>query len=128
MMETKMIDPSAKAMPKVVSFQDPLPEPHRYRPQADRILSGDPAQAAINLFKSADGRFNSGIWEAQPGKWRVVFTESEFCHLLAGVIVVTSDDGSQRTFRAGDAFVSPAGFTGTWEIVEPAKKFYAYYE
>ena len=33
-----------------------------------------------------------------------------------------------RTFRAGDAFVSPAGFTGTWEIVEPAKKFYAYYE
>ena len=94
MMETKMIDPSAKAMPKVVSFQDPLPEPQRYRPQADRILSGDPAQAAINLFKSADGRFNSGIWEAQPGKWRVVFTESEFCHLLAGVIVVTGDDGS----------------------------------
>ena len=128
MMETKMIDPSAKAMPKVVSFQDPLPEPQCYRPQADRILSGDPAQAAVNLFKSADGRFNSGIWEAQPGKWRVVFTESEFCHLLAGVIVVTGDDGSQRTFRAGDAFVSPAGFTGTWEIVEPAKKFYAYCE
>ena len=59
---------------------------------------------------------------------RVVFTESKFCHLLAGVIVVTGDDGSQRTFRAGDAFVSPAGFTGTWEIIEPAKKFYAYYE
>ena len=115
-------------MPKVVSFQDPLPEPHHYRPQADRILSGDPAQAATNLFRSADGRFNAGIWEAQPGKWRVVFTESEFCHLLAGVIVVTGDDGSQRTFRAGDAFVSPAGFIGTWEIIEPAKKLYAYYE
>jgi len=72
--------PSAKPMPKVVSFQDPLPQPRLYRPQADRILAGDPAQAAINLFRSADGRFNSGIWEAQPGKWRVVFTESEFCH------------------------------------------------
>ena len=114
MTENKAIDPSAKPMPKVVSFQDPLPEPQRYRPQADRVLSGDPAQAATNLFKSDDGRFNSGIWEAKPGKWRVVFTESEFCHLLAGVIVVTGDDGSQRTFRAGDAFVSPAGFTGTW--------------
>jgi uncharacterized cupin superfamily protein len=121
-------DPSAKLIPKVVSFQDPLPEPHRYRPQADRILSGDPAQAAINLFQSSDGRFNSGIWEAQRGKWRVVFNESEFCHLLSDVIVVTSDDGAQHAFRAGDAFVSPAGFTGTWEIVEPAKKFYAYYE
>ena len=80
------------------------------------------------MFRSADGRFNSGIWEANPGKWRVVFTESEFCHLLEGVIVVTGDDGSQCTFRAGDAFVSPAGFTGTWEIVEAAKKLYAYYE
>jgi uncharacterized cupin superfamily protein len=95
------ISPSANAMPKVVSFQDPLPEPQRYRPPADRILAGDPAQAAINLFQSSDGRFNTGIWEAQPGKWRVVFTESEF---------------------------SPAGFTGTWEILEPAKKLYAYYE
>jgi uncharacterized cupin superfamily protein len=121
-------DTSAKPIPKVVSFQDPLPEPHRYRPQADRILSGDPAQAATNLFQSSDGRFNSGIWEAQRGKWRVVFNESEFCHLLSGVIVVTGDDGSQRIFRAGDAFVSPAGFSGTWEIVEPAKKLYAYYE
>jgi uncharacterized cupin superfamily protein len=121
-------DPSVKPIPKVVSFQDPLPEPHRYRPQADRILSGDPAQAATNLFQSSDGRFNSGIWEAQRGKWRVVFAESEFCHLLSGVIVVTGDDGSECTFRAGDAFVSPAGFTGTWEIIEPAKKLYAYYE
>src|SRR4029453_7058238 len=30
---------------------------------------------------------------------------------------VTGDDGSQRTFRAGDAFVSPAGFLGTWENI-----------
>ena len=41
----KPISPSAKPIPKVISFQDPLPEPQRYRPQADRILSGDPAQA-----------------------------------------------------------------------------------
>jgi uncharacterized cupin superfamily protein len=126
--EHKTLGSPPKPMPQVVSFQDPLPEPRRYRPQADRILSGDPVQIATNLFQSADGRFNSGIWEAQPGKWRVVFTESEFCHILAGVIVVNGDDGSQRTFRAGDAFVSPAGFTGTWEIIEPAKKLYAYYE
>ncbi len=74
----KPIGPSAKPIPKVISFQDPLPEPQRYRPQADRILSGDPAQAVTNLFQSADGRFKSGIWEAQPGKWRVVFTCSTF--------------------------------------------------
>ena len=116
------------AIPKLISFQGTLPAPERYHPASDRILSGDPAQSAINLFKSADGRFNSGIWDCAPGKWRVVYSESEFCHLLAGVIVVTGDDGSVATFRKGDAFVSPAGFTGTWDVIEAAKKFYAFYE
>lgn len=116
------------SIPNVVSFADPVPKSEPYRPPADRILAGDPVQTAANLFQSADGRFNCGIWECQPGKWRVVFTESEFCRLVAGVIVVRGDDGSERTFRAGDAFVSPAGFTGTWDVLEPAKKLYAFYE
>lgn len=120
--------PAAKTIPYVIGFNGPLPEPERYRPDADRIISGDPAQAAWNLYTSADGRFNSGIWECAPGKWRVVCPEQEFCQLLAGVIVITSDDGFVRTVRAGDAFVSPAGFTGTWDVQEPAKKYYAIYE
>jgi uncharacterized cupin superfamily protein len=128
MTEATNANPPIAGIPPVIPFQGLLPEPQRYHPPAERIISGDPAQSATNLFQSADGRFNSGIWECQPGKWRVVFTESEFCHLLAGVIVVRGDDGSERTFKAGDAFVSPAGFTGTWEVLEPAKKFYAFYE
>jgi hypothetical protein len=115
-------------IPAVISFQGPLPEPSVYRPPAERILSGDPVQSAINLYQSPDGRFHSGIWECQPGKWRVVFTESEFCRLLTGAIVVTGDDGATETFRAGDSFVSPAGFTGTWEVLEPTRKLYAFYE
>ncbi len=118
---------TAKPM-QALSFQDALPTPETYRPKAERIIAGDPVQTAANIFTSADGRFSSGIWTAEPGTWRVVFTESEFCHLIEGVIVVTSDAGVVQTFRAGDAFVSPAGFTGTWEIVERAKKFYAIYE
>lgn len=116
------------AFPKLVSFQGPLPEAETYRPPAERIVAGDPVQRAQNLFASADGRFNSGIWQAERGTWRVVFSESEFCHILEGEIIVRGDDGSEATFRAGDAFVTPAGFTGTWQIVEPAKKFYAFYE
>ena len=116
------------SIPKVIGFGDHLPEPQCYRPEAGRILTGDPAQTAWNLFASADGRFNSGIWKSERGSWRVVFSENEFCHLLEGVLIVRGDDGSVRTFKAGDAFVSPAGFTGTWEVIEPAKKFYAVYE
>ena len=114
--------------PPVIGFGDRAPDPQQYRPDASRIVAGDPAQTVTILFQSADGRFASGIWESEPGQWRVAFTESEFCHLLAGVIIVRGDDGSERTFRAGDAFVSPAGFTGTWQVTERAKKYFAYYE
>jgi uncharacterized protein len=115
-------------IPAVIGFSDTLPSLEHYLPPADRLLSGNPAQTIQNLFASPDGRFNSGIWSCEPGKWRVVFSESEFCHLLEGVIVVHGDDGSERTFKAGDAFVSPAGFTGTWDVTERAKKYYAIYE
>lgn len=114
--------------PAVISFKSPTAETQSYRPAADRIMAGDPRQQAHNLFTSADGRFNCGIWQCEPGQWRVVFSESEFCHLLEGVIVVRGDDGSEATFKAGDAFVSPAGFTGTWHVLERARKYYAIYE
>lgn len=122
-----MTSPTA-IIPPLVSFGPPSSTGETYRPAADRILAGDPIQTAWNLFTSADGRFHSGIWESQPGKWRCVFTESEFCQILAGILIVTGDDGSVATYRAGDAFVSPAGFTGTWEVVEPVRKHYAFYE
>jgi hypothetical protein len=111
-----------------IPFDAGAPPVQEYRPAAERIVSGDPLQRTWNYFSSTDGHFHSGIWECAVGKWRVVFTESEFCHLLAGMIVVTGDDGSQRTFRAGDAFVSPSGFTGWWDVREAARKYYAIYE
>lgn len=123
-----MSEEDAVAFQKVVSFSDPGPETQRYHPALERIQDGNPEQTAQNFFTSADGRFNCGVWTCQPGKWRVVFSESEFVHLLEGVMVVAGDDGSERTFRAGDAFVCPAGFTGTWHVLETAKKYYAYYE
>jgi uncharacterized cupin superfamily protein len=111
-----------------ISFAEPRVTPVEWRPPVERIVSGDPVQRAWNLYDSPDGHFSAGIWECQPGKWRVIFTESEFCHLLQGRIEVTGDDGSVRVFSAGEAFVSPAGFTGYWEVLEPARKYYAIHE
>ncbi|WP_119678854.1 cupin domain-containing protein [Indioceanicola profundi] len=115
-------------MPPVVSFKDSLPSPDSYRPDAEKIVTGDPVQTVANGFSSTDGRFNCGVWTGQVGSWRVSFTENEFCHLLEGKVIVTDTAGDARTFTAGDAFVMPAGFVGTWEVVEPAKKLYAVYE
>jgi hypothetical protein len=123
-----MIDASTGSPPPLVSFNTSLKDGETYRPPAERILSGDPVQTVWELFTSEDGRFHSGVWESKPGKWRCIFTESEFCHILSGVLVVVGDDGQTATYRAGDAFLSPAGFTGTWEVVETVRKQYAFYE
>lgn len=112
----------------IVEFGETKTTPAELRPPAERIVGGDPLQRAWNLYSSADGHFHAGIWECQPGKWRVVFTEHEFCHVLSGRILVTGDDGAVRTLGPGDAFVSPSGFTGYWEVLEAARKYYAIYE
>jgi hypothetical protein len=57
----------------------------------------------------------------------VVFDEQEFCQLLEGEILITADDGAVTRVRAGDAFVTPKGFTGTWEVLSPARKHFAIY-
>jgi uncharacterized protein len=109
-------------------FGETAPEEFTIRPEADRILAGSPDQTAWNYFTDRTGQFSAGIWEGAPGLWRVTFTENEFYHLLSGVVVVRDEAGGERTFRAGDSFVMPAGFVGTWEVVETARKLYATFE
>jgi len=33
-----------------------------------------------------------------------------------------------ETYRAGDSFLIPSGFKGTWETIEPVRKFFVIYE
>lgn len=118
----------SKSVADLAVFGTTPAEELRFRPDEAKILSGSPDQAAWNHYADASGQFSSGVWEGRPGAWRVAYTEHEFCHLLAGVVVVRDDGGGERTFRAGDTFVMPAGFTGTWEVVEAARKLYAIFE
>ena len=49
----------------------------------------------------------------------------ELCVLLEGVVRLPDAAGHVETYRSGDTFLIPNGFTGTWETVEPVRKFYA---
>ncbi len=114
-------------MSGVIVFKGELGPAEPYLPAADRILAGHPEQRAWVLYQSADERYCCGVWTCQPGKWRVVFDEQEFCQLLEGEILVRGDDGSEVHLKPGDAFVSPKGFTGTWDVLSPARKHFAIY-
>ncbi|MFZ5636773.1 MAG: cupin domain-containing protein [Pseudomonadota bacterium] len=94
----------------------------------DRLVSGRPTQAVANAWSDPTGVFHSGVWEGDVGAWRVHYTEHEFCHMLAGRVRMRGDDGIETVVKAGDSFVIPAGFSGVWEVLEPARKLYAVYE
>jgi uncharacterized cupin superfamily protein len=98
-------------------------EPEAGEPAADRIVSGAPKFRTWNA-EEAEGGLYAGIWEATPGKWRIVYDEWEFCHILAGLSVITEEGGEARTAKPGDSFVLRPGFKGTWEVIETTRKEY----
>jgi len=97
-------------------------------PAPENILAGIPRTRASNQYSDASGEFFCGIWTSTAGKWRVRYTEHEFCVIIEGRVRIESTAGEKHEFKAGDAFVVPAGFEGIWEVTEPCKKWYSVFE
>jgi uncharacterized protein len=95
---------------------------------ADRLVTGNPVTRVANHFEEPTQQFFAGRWSATRGKWRVRYTENELCVMTSGKVVIVSDSGERRDYAAGDAFIVPAGFSGTWEVLEDCSKIYAIFE
>ena len=97
-------------------------------PAADRLLAGDPRQQIRNYFSDSTQQFHSGVWSSTRGKWRIQYSESEFCALTRGRVALENLAGERWEFGPGEGFVVPAGFAGTWEVIDDCTKFYAIFE
>jgi uncharacterized cupin superfamily protein len=115
------------SMPPIVDFRDPV-RGEESAPDAGKVVSGRPRTVVNNHYAEPSGQFFAGDWSSSVGKWKVSYSEHEFCHLLEGRVVLCADDGREWRFGPGDAWVIPAGFSGTWESLEPARKRYAIFE
>ena len=113
--------------PKLVLL-DRLQSGDSANPSPEKILSGIPRTRVSNQYTDGTQQFFCGLWTSTSGKWRVSYTEHEFCVLIEGRVRIESVTGERHDFRAGDAFVVPAGFEGSWEVTEPCKKWYAIFE
>jgi len=112
---------------RIIDFSTPLAgDPST--PAADRLIAGDPRQTVSNYFSDATAQFHAGRWSSTRGKWHIRYSESEFCCLTKGRVILESQAGERWHFGPGQAFVVPAGFEGTWEVVEDCTKFYAIFE
>lgn len=116
------------AMNTSITILDGPVEPDVSEMAADRLISGKPVTRVSNYFSDSSQQFFAGRWSATRGKWRVRYTENELCVMTAGRVVIESESGARSAFAAGDAFVVPAGFSGTWEVLEDCSKIYAIFE
>ena len=93
----------------------------------DSAMRGDAAERTTTKewYGDPSGAFKTGFWAAQPGRAEIAYAIDELCILLEGVVRLTDAAGRVETYRAGDTFLIPNGFTGVWETIEPVRKFYA---
>lgn len=64
------------------------------------------------------GDFVVTIYEAKPALINISepFPYDEFVLVLEGEVTLTATDGEKQTYSAGENFLVPKGFTGTWEM------------
>jgi uncharacterized cupin superfamily protein len=74
-------------------------------------------------FLEEDNLF-AGTWECEPGILQLDLDLTEFCHLLEGHWILTSESGQVTEVKAGDSWVFPRGWKGTAEVVEKVRKVY----
>jgi uncharacterized cupin superfamily protein len=108
---------------KAIGFDTSKITPETGAPAPDRLISGDPQFTTWNI-EEAEGGVYAGIWQATPGKWRIVYDEWEYFNILEGHSVVTEDGGDAIHLRTGDRLIIRPGFKGTWEVIETTRKDY----
>jgi len=113
--------------PRRIDPSDPQVAPEYSAPAGERIVSGDPRQTTWNHYSDPTGQFHAGIWQGEPGAWRVQYDahEEELCTLIEGQVRLTGTDGSVCEFSAGASFVVPGGYAGIWENLTRVRKIYA---
>jgi uncharacterized cupin superfamily protein len=94
----------------------------------EKLIRGNPKQTVWMHYTDPSGQFMVGLWRSEPGLWRVRYTEQEYCHILDGTSVLTDAAGHAVTVSAGDSFVVPRGFVGTWEVVVTTTKRFVIHE
>ncbi|EXJ11958.1 cupin domain-containing protein [Nitrincola nitratireducens] len=103
-------------------------EPEEYYLDAEKRLEGNPKQTLWMEYTDLTKQYFVGVWRSEVGKWKVHYTEEEYCHITEGVSVVTDEQGVAIRLEPGDEFVIPRGFQGTWEVIEATTKRFVIYE
>lgn len=92
---------------------------------AETVIDGDPKEQAAIMLSSGDDSFMVGVWESTPyAETFDGYPSNEFCHVLKGKATLTDLEGQSHTFVAGDSYIVPKGFRGTFRVEETFRKYF----
>ncbi|MDI9347993.1 MAG: cupin domain-containing protein [Methylacidiphilales bacterium] len=121
---TKTISPDEIIMLNPQASHAPSPSPTPTPPE--KLIHGTLTSQAWDFFNCNNNpAIDCGLWECDIGKRHSFFegyTEVE--RIIKGQCVITNQMGKSFTFTAGDIYVIPKDFKGTWETVSPLVKEY----
>jgi uncharacterized cupin superfamily protein len=84
----------------------PFPEDERRGPQSNWMTVLHSNEVTVAVYESTPVL----IEIKEP------FPYDEYVHVLEGEVTLTDLDGNENTFKAGENFLVPEGFLGTWNM------------
>ena len=84
----------------------PFPEDERRGPQSNWMTVLHSGEVTVAVYESTPVL----IEIKEP------FPYDEYVHVLEGEVTLTDLDGNENTFKAGENFLVPKGFLGTWNM------------
>ena len=102
----------------------PSNPPEVDHPREERREVGCPERRNWVLHEDASTGLCVGIWECEPGRWRIEFgaNEHEYFIVLSGRCRVHKAAGGYEEFGPGQAVVLPPLFRGSFEVLETMRK------
>ena len=71
------------------------------------------------------GGLTLGKWACNKGAVEIQgHAVDEACFILSGSVTLTDSDGRSETFSAGEGFLLPRGFRGTWAQSDDFEKLF----
>ena len=99
--------------------------PHAPKPTSS---TAGQTEAALTVWTAAGGA-ETGVWEATPGTFAATRDGyHEVCQILSGRATITPTGGAPVEIGPGDTLVTPAGWTGVWEVHETLRKTYVVFD
>ncbi|UZE25978.1 cupin domain-containing protein [Pseudomonas sp. B21-056] len=113
-----------KCLHRIVGFTHSEVTPAKDIINHSGVLSGQYASTTWMHYSDEQKGFMSGQWEAEACREQFHAEQTEFCHILSGIVRLTDEQGRMDEFKEGESFVIPVGFSGVWENVGTVKKLF----